>query len=92
MPSIKFSLPENAILPICPICGETDGVERVIWLGLPGKYHNDAEGDCLCGWGLAFGAAALLNWAGIYPFDGAILVYEGSYFWALFRWLMEPIE
>jgi hypothetical protein len=67
---------------LCPICdGET---HKVIYMGLPGRLCFD--GGCCCLTGLAAYAPPVAS----ETWDGpmfAFMIYDGSYWVALFRWL-----
>lgn len=66
----------------CPQCGDHDFV-KVIYLGLPGLFCE----KCNCLWGMAAYAPAVTSDTDDGPMF-AFMVYEGSYWIALWHWLM----
>lgn len=66
---------------ICPRCG--DGAYRVIYAGFPMKLCKN--GKCNCVWGF-------FSWVPSLMFNGWFAVFEGSYWRALWRWLVGTPE
>jgi hypothetical protein len=64
---------------LCPVCGER--MSKVIYAGLPGKIC----GSCTIFMGMA-------SYAAMAAFTGHMMVYEGSYWVALWHWLFDDKE
>lgn len=63
----------------CPICCSTEQVQRVIYMGLP-LYLCDCDNVVYGFWSWLFG---------LLPFNGEFMVYECSYWRALWYWLID---
>lgn len=63
----------------CPLCGGES--VKVIYAGLPARLCNNESCSALFS-----GFAEIIS---LLPFNGMFLVYEGSYWKALWRWLWE---
>lgn len=66
----------------CPICDKTS--IKVIYYGFPVRICED--GTCSCMFGF------WTNITSIFPFNGWMMEYEGSYFKALYDWIRGGVE
>ncbi len=64
----------------CPQCNRED-IFKVIYYGLPGKLCNNNSCNCLFG--------VWMNITYVLPFNGMFMVYEDSYWPALWTWLTD---
>ena len=61
----------------CPLCANNR--MKIIYYGLPANFcEND---QCNCMWGF------WTNITNMLPFNGALFVYSGNYFTALYDWM-----
>jgi len=66
----------------CPICG-FDSI-KVIYYGLPFNLCLDDECNCLFGF---------FDWLlDKIPFDGALMMYNCSYWTALYKWIFKKYD
>jgi hypothetical protein len=65
----------------CPRCGSE--MVKVIYMGLPGRlcYSEDEKCNCMIG---------PASWAARLYFNGHMLVFDGSYWRALWHWVWGP--
>ena len=63
----------------CPLCGSK--LMKIIYMGLPGRLCSNEQCNCMMG---------LANYAANLLWNGYVMVYQGSYWAALWGWLFDP--
>lgn len=77
----------NTATCLCPLCRAP--MLKVIYMGLPGRLCQDP--NCCCLDGLAAWAPPVASETDDGP-AFAFMVYSGSYWRALWRWLTQPVD